>query len=446
MKLLAGLLGVPAILVLALTPISKGPSAAPPASTPPPPPPTWTTGAAGTLGDVVYPGPGNYAIDLAHEAHYDPVLWVMILDYNTLTIEAGATVRFWNNPTNAPVVIRAIGLIAIDGAINVDGAPGNNYNEPASPATPGPGGFRGGTGRAPTAGTNATAGEGPGGAFGLVNIGWGASGSYATQGIPQSTSSASPGPVYGSVGAIPLLGGSGGGGGLAAGELWSGGGGAGGGAILIGSDTSIRISGSISARGGRNAVDDPFDGRASGAGSGGTIRVVSPLVTWQGGSLDARGGSQWNIPAAIIGGNGRIRVEALAPPTGTPTIVPPGSVVVGLGEFLPTNAPTLTLDSWFDSVAGWIPINQDPRGSISSSGEADVQLPSVGVRLVRIRGHNVTLGATLEVRTTYTRGQAVVDTSHHVGDVPGSTFDASYADVSINFSLGVSTVQVRAGL
>ncbi|HMO66292.1 MAG TPA: hypothetical protein PKE47_13895 [Verrucomicrobiota bacterium] len=100
--------------------------------------------------------------------------------------------------------------------------------------------------------------------------------------------------MYGSALLIPVLGGSGGGGVPA----WGGGGG--GGAILIASGTRIQLTGQILARGGN------YSGLAFNSGSGGAIRLVSPVVAGTG-MLDARGA------AGSFGGlgNGRIRVDTL---------------------------------------------------------------------------------------------------------------------------------------
>ena len=404
---------------------------------------TWTTGAVGTLGDVVYPASQDaYYIDLATEGLYDPVLWVVILDYNTLTIQSGATVRFLNHPSRAPVVIRAVGEIVIDGELNLDGEDGHSASEFPCHSEPGPGGFRGGTGPVPSL-TPTTDGHGPGGGYndGSTTSLGAASGSHATVGAANSFG-ATPGPTYGSGFAFPLIGGSGGTG-VPPYPPWNqtGGGGAGGGAVLIGSDASLSLSGRISARGGAGIAQYPWGGQH--AGSGGVIRLASPVITWQGtGSLlDASGG-----PTG--GGLGWIRVETIGTPTGGEVPAVPGAVhAQHLGEFLPATLPTVTVASWWDdSSAQWVPMTQDPHAIIDNGGEADGLLPDSGLRTLRLEGHDVPLGAPLHVRITDTQGRAVIDSTHTMGEVQGSTPTQSWTDVQVDFALGVSTVQVRAEL
>jgi len=411
---------------------APGPSAAPVSG-------PWTTGAVGTLGDVVY-APGEHYINLSNEGLYDPVLWVVILDYNTLTIEAGATVRFLNHPTRAPVVIRAVGDIVIAGELNLDGADGRLVGDALGHSEPGPGGFRGGTGIV-AALSEISDGHGPGGGFNdgsHPSLGT-ASGSHATIGSANSFGAVA-GAQYGSGFAVPLIGGSGGtGAGPGFGLHNSGGGGAGGGAILLGSDTSIHLSGLISVGGGDGSDAQPWG--FIHAGSGGLIRLASPVITWGGTGIpvmDATGG--WNG-----GGDGWIRVE-------TPGVVqlpstPGATYAQQLGTFLPTSLPTVTLSSWWDDTTSqWVPMGQDPHSVIDDGMRADVQLPTSGVRTLRVEGIGIPLNAPLHVRITDTQGRAVVDSTHTVGEVAGSTLALSWTDVQVDFSLGVSTVQVRAEL
>lgn len=100
---------------------------------------------------------------------------------------------------------------------------------------------------------------------------------------------------YGDNALLSLIGGSGGGGGQTRG------GGGGGGALLIASDVSIAVSGSIEAIGGSS-----LDG---GVGSGGAVRLVSPLISGAGtinvGAPSKTGG--------LAGSVGRIRFDARTP-------------------------------------------------------------------------------------------------------------------------------------
>ena len=403
----------------------------------------WTTGSTGALGDVVY-GPGEHVIDLAAVGAYDPVNWRVVLDYVTLTIESGATVRFANHASRAPVVLRAQGEVVIDGSLLVDGEDGLPRTSPPTWAEPGPGGFRGGRGSRWTV-SGFSAGFGPGGGFLPPDPGdHGGSGSYRTPASDPGPGLA--GPTYGSPSAVPLVGGSGGASTTGSGtSAANGGSGAGGGAILIGSDTRVTISGTVSARGGMGHANAPPPGQEwSGNGSGGAIRVVAPEVRHTAGFLDARG---WTA-SGVWGGDGAVRIETdgSANMTLDGTIYPDPSTAIVLGDFLPTT-PRVALIAWWDDEAGaWVPIPSDPRAVFFHPTEADVQLPAPGTVVFRIEGQDVPLGAALHVRTTLAKGQAVVDSAHTMGEVAGSTLSVSWTDVSIDLAQGVSAIQVRAEL
>lgn len=413
---------------------------------------SWTTGAVGALGDVVYQAGGDYVIDLALEGVYDPVLWVVILDYNTLTIEAGATVRFTNHASRAPVVIRAVGPIVIAGELNLDGADGHTGVETPSYAEPGPGGFRGGIGNFPGTTLVESDGFGPGGGWRTSdsnNIYCG-SASHATLGANSSTHGQS-GSLYGSGFANPLIGGSGG---TACRGLDSNnsddhhisGGGAGGGALLIGSDSSIDLVGTISAGGGNSGYmiqDGSSEQLGRAAGSGGAIRVASPVITWQGAGdiLTTRGGES-------LGGHGWIRVETNGTPVGgaVPSF-PAAFHSTTLGEFLPNTLPTVSLVAVLNKGTGeWVPIDQDPRGVFENPGDADVRLGQTGLRIFKVEGHGVPLGSPLHIRVAYANGLSTTDSTHTMGTVTGSTLATSWTNFTLDFSAGAGTIQIRAEL
>ncbi len=107
------------------------------------------------------------------------------------------------------------------------------------------------------------------------------------------------GSTYGSPLLIPMVGGSGG-----AGTIGTpgGGGGAGGGALLIASDTLIKLGSSgndLFADGGNGSTSVS----ASNGGSGGGIRLVAPRVEASGARIYARGNDG--------AGDGRIRIDTL---------------------------------------------------------------------------------------------------------------------------------------
>jgi hypothetical protein len=192
----------------------------------------------------------------------------------------------------------------------------------------------------------------------------------------------------------------------------------------------IAVSGTISANGGASGYN-----QTAGGGSGGAIRLASPIIDLQAGTLTAVGGT-----GGYTGGNGRIRIETTSgSATGTFTATPPPSSAT-LNDFLPASVATLTILSWLDTASGlWMPINQDPKTNPANAE----QLPSTGSVTLRIEGHGVPIGTSLKVRTTYSLGEAVA-----VPAVVGTTTGnpppgATWTDVSVNFLLGVSTVQVR---
>jgi hypothetical protein len=184
-----------------------------------------------------------------------------IFNFTTITVTSGRTLTFNPNALNTPIYLLATGDVLIDGTIAVNGTPPTG----SIPGAGGPGGFAGGFGGQPL---NVTAGDGagPGGGKGSAALG-----SYGTN--------------YGNALLVPLIGGSGGAG--RDGSPGPGGSG-GGGAILIASPTKITINGSIQAVGGDIPTywcDESF----YGAGSGGGVRVVAPVVDGSG-TLNTRGG------------------------------------------------------------------------------------------------------------------------------------------------------------
>lgn len=406
--------------------------------------PRWTTGAVGTLGDKTLIGP--VTIDLALTGEYDPTRWgwAVVLDYESLTVATGSLVRFLPHPSGAPVVIRAVGPIVINGTILLDGEAGHSYSAFPAHSNPGPGGFRGGTGKSDPVLADESAGHGPGGGHLHPSADYyaGGSASHATLGPDADPNRGPSGTTYSSPRSSPLIGGSGGSGGVGYGASPGGGGGAGGGAILIGSDTFIHLAGTISAKGG----DAGSGNEPGGAGSGGMIRLASPIITAGNHYLVATGGT---TGFGTGGGVGWIRIEQAGDPLAINST--PGASQAPLEEFLPAAPPSVTFMWWREeSGTQWVSITQEPLDNIFSAGTADIYYPVAGVRVFRVEGRNVPLGVPLHVRMTDTRGAAIVDSTHTMGEVntqrTTSTVATSWTDVPIDFSLGVHTIQVRAQL
>jgi len=209
-----------------------------------------------------------------------------ILHYQSLTVEAGAVMRFNKNEDNTPVFILTQGDILINGTIDVSGQDGGE-GQIGIGGVGGPGGFGGGrAGVLNSPGSEPSAGFGPG-----AN--------------PNVSTSATFVSTYGNPQLLPMIGGSGGSGG----DANYGAGGGGGGAILLASSTNILVNGSILARGGNreNNVGINFQ---RGLGSGGAIRLVAPNVDGLG-SLDVR---RKGVQNSI---NGRVRIDSFIFPNTT---------------------------------------------------------------------------------------------------------------------------------
>ncbi len=170
-----------------------------------------------------------------------------VLNYTTVNVPAGKTLKFKSNLRNSPVIMLAQGNINVAGSINVD----------ADQNTPGPGGFYGGAPNQP--------GFGPGG------------------GIPgPSITTSSHGIWVGPLSLVPIIGGSGGAG-VNPGCNSTPKGGGGGGAIAIASSSTITLAGNIRANG--SAVSHLCSGAflINGTrGSGGAIRLVANSVNISG--------------------------------------------------------------------------------------------------------------------------------------------------------------------
>src|SRR5215470_11500965 len=65
-----------------------------------------------------------------------------VFNYTTVNVPSGKELRFSRNSRNTPVYVLAQGNISIAGTINVSA--GGDPDTPATPRTPGPGGFYGG--------------------------------------------------------------------------------------------------------------------------------------------------------------------------------------------------------------------------------------------------------------------------------------------------------------
>ncbi len=331
-----------------------------------------------------------------------------IFNYTTVNIPSGVTVTYQPNVANTPVTILATGDVTIAGTLDVSGGDAVRFSSNTSDPVinigqpGGPGGFRGGNGGARGGGTPAGPGQGLDGGdiFTGVNL-FGLAGGY---GLPSTF-----------VSLVPLVGGSGGAGGnahLVSTTQFSGSSGSGGGgAVVIASSTTITVSGLIDARPGKGV--DPFDNgslvscgasprdQISGTGSGGAIRLVSPIIAG-GGILTAEGEricSEIGGNAPIISEAGRIRIETLTNnytgnATPSPMISPVLSPVTSDSTPALVNLPTVT----FSSIGG----AAAPVAPNGDFGTPDVVLPPGSTNPVNIvmAATNIPLGTRITVRLT----------------------------------------------
>lgn len=413
-----------------------------------------STGADGALNPTV-----NTEIELPPSG---------ILNYTTVNIPAGVTVKFKRNTANTPVFILASGDVTIAGSIDIRGAdakPTGTYGDGALgddgiPGVGGPGGYDGGRGGRSDTSLRAEivrggSGLGPGGGAGGVEGADGACGQlgyypYAGTGGGYATNVYKPftqwvcgnpllkGKSYGSALLQPLIGGSGGGGGRGGVTYPGTGGGGGGGAILLASSGTLRVTGTIDATGGDGGGNGGTGAGGNGAGgSGGAIRLMATAIAGAGGVFANggcinNGGSRRQLCGVDGGHNqyggaaGRIRLEAEAitftgtsQPTYTADV--PGPVFIA-------EAPSLRIAS----IAGQaVPANP--------TGNADVTLPAstTGPIEVVFQTTNVPVGNTVLLRVVPAYGQPTEVLSPAIA---GSTASGT-ANVSVTLPSGPSVLQ-----
>jgi len=303
-----------------------------------------------------------------------------VFHFTSIYIETNWVVTFTKNALNTPVYLLATNDVTIKGTIDLRGG-----DQPATATMGGlgaAGGFDGGSTFDALPGGN---GFGPGG---------GTSGGSGGFGAPGTDSGG--GPAYGTLDILPMIGGSGGAGRGCCANPGCGGGGA----LLIGSSTLIDISGTITVNGGNILYSS-----GAGAGSGGGIRLIAPILQGEG-AISASGGSG-DSGSAI----GRIRLEACnnkrvslsAPPA---TFGPPGLV------FLTTN-PTIRVTS----IAG----TNTPAIPAGSLTVPDVYLPTNNPAVISVSASNVNPGTTFKVIIVPAYGTNMIATNSLVGTYAFST-------------------------
>lgn len=368
-----------------------------------------------------------------------------VLNFTTVSVPTGVTLRFIPHAANTPVTILAQGDVTIDGTIDVSGSNGAVAGSVLG-GTGGPGGFKGGNGQISRGVGYGGQGLGPGGGGGGGRVvscgsdpptGAGAGGGFGAAGSGVERAATPAGPAYGTLALLPLIGGSGGGGGtaLVTGGA-GGGGGGGGGAILIASSGTITVSGSILANGGGGGS------QSGGGGSGGAVRLVATTIAG-GGAIRTNGGAGGGGVVAPpceswtggYGGAGRVRLETYA-------LTFPGVNATGVfssgapRQLFLANQPSVRVVS----VNG-VAVSATPIGAF---GGVDIELPGPGTFPVVIAASRVPLNTTVSVTAKPETGAAVIGPLTSPG-LSGDTADSSTATVSITFpSGGVYFIEARA--
>lgn len=355
----------------------------------------FDSGSTGADGALNYQGQTGVKV-------FDPVALGLdtdadnIYNFTTINIPSGVTVQVRANKMRAPgpVYFLASGAITIAGILDFNGSPGHGCNELHQASIPGPGGYAGGIGGRVLGGKGGP-GDGPGGGEGgfqgggNVNSIYGAGGSNQTRGGSGGVDLIGfpwPGPTYGNLFLIPLVGGSGGGGGAGNSQVGGTGGGAGGGAALIASSVSITLtSGSIQAIGGATTTTGCLGTFGyGGGGSGGALYVLAPDILGTGSIYAYGNGSVYS------GGTGWTRVDAFNLSTGigfSPTPYRSTPVLV----LMPTDVTERTLR--VQSVGGET-VPDNPTGTFVVP---DVAINTASPVQFVIKGVNVPTNATVKV-------------------------------------------------
>lgn len=325
---------------------------------------------------------------------YDPEKWAVVFKYSSVNIPAGVTVTFKNHTTRAPVVWLVQGSVNIEGVVSLDGKNSRSGVDGLMLAEPGPGGFRGGAFGPAGFG----AGLGIGGVIAQFNSG--ANATHASS--------------YGNPAILPLIGGSGGG---ANTNNPSNTGSGGGGAIMIGTTSSIQLSGTIQANGGLTSRGDNM------RGSGGAIKLIAETVSGNG-SLSAHSANtgRIRIETASLSPSITMTPETVAVPPADPPILWPG-----------TGAPTVRIVS-----VGGQASPTDPTAPMQAA--SDVGIASNTAVQVVIETTNFPPSGVVEVRRSPKFGNFAWTTlTHSGGDFVQSTWTAN-----ITFPGGFTALQARA--
>ncbi|MBI1291094.1 hypothetical protein GC173_07600 [bacterium] len=397
----------------------------------------FTSGSTGVDGPLDFPvgdgSPRTVVFDPATNVPPVDVDGDGVYHFTTVTIPQNVTVRLRADKCGfKPLFWLASGAVNIAGTLDLSGEDPTEF--PAGtityPTIPGPGGFPGGVASVSPE-TLGSPGFGPGG-----GIFQGYEGSHATGGAFTFFNPT----VYGTEFLVPLIGGSGGAGGPYPQGTFTTvfTGGAGGGAILIASDLSIVVSGTVNAQGGispgRAGEPNGGDGQGgfSGDGAGGAIRLMAPSVVGSGSLIAGHNDFRF-----FYGGLGRVRIESNDPTEFTGTIVGvsrrvtlhPGAVLGLPSQVAPPRISAVR-------IAGQnVPVL--PSGAFTPP---DVAIGSDQPVLVELEARNIPLDATVTLYL-FSEGQLLAPL---VADPLVGTAASSTATLSATFPAGLSKGIVTA--
>jgi hypothetical protein len=348
-----------------------------------------------------------------------------IMNFTTLNIPAGVTVRFASNTENIPAYILVQGDAVIDGVIDISGVDGTSVS--SNPA----GGFSGGLPQAESGGN----GQGPSGGRGGVTSGRAGNGaSYGTPGTVGSGNSVGATVIYGSTTLQPLLGGSGGGATGNSGTVPGNRGGGGGGSMLLAVTKTLTLTGSIIATGGEGApyIPSVSSQHGGGGGSGGGVRLIASTLAGTG-NIDISGGVGGTGNGGRNGGTGgigRARLEADVfnfSGSVTPNIVATSAPL----PVFASNLPSIRITSVGGSS---VPVNP--------IGENDVILPSSIVNPVTVlfAATDVPLGSTVELTISPVSGSSSTVVSPGLSGTVASSIDSVQATLPQGASILLASV------
>ena len=259
---------------------------------------------------------------------------------------------------------------------------------------------------------------------------------------PTAYSQALPGLTHGNDFVLPLLGGSGGG---ASTKGYQGGGGGGGGAILICASEEIELSGSIMSEGANGAagyldynLTPPGLIGAGGAGSGGSIRLVTTHLTGNG-YISVEGGMTYAETSCCFNmlsraGQGRVRLDTFDNNFGG-TIN--GPMTIG---FQPIIIPTTGQGAQLviTSVGG-VPVSASPTGGIATP-DTIISAQQSNPISIEVRCSNIPLNTRITVSVKPANGATVSATGvNNTGTLASST-----TTISINMPRGGGIIYATA--